>query len=128
MAGLVGYKGTLKLYGISIAELTDLTLDATREDHDISDLGDWGVQHAGGRLKVVVTGNANYRTFATALHKSLRSAVLANINATGVISLVDPLGISTLVGNCVWLDGGFAMPAGPMVQPFRAAMVTITTP
>ena len=128
MAGLVGYKGTLTLYGIAFAELTDLTLDATREDHDISDLGDWGVQHAGGRLKVVVTGNANYLNFATALHDSVRSAVLANINATGLISLTDPLGASVLKGNCVWLDGGFTMPAGPMVQSFRAAMVTITAP
>ena len=128
MAGLVGYKGTLSLYGVSIAELTDLDVSVTREDHDTSDLGDYGVQHAGGRLKVLVTGNANYLTQATALHTSILSAVVANINATGAISIADPKGSTALAGNCVWLDGGFNMPAGPMVQPFRAGMVAITTP
>ena len=128
MAGLVGYKGTLSLYGISVAELTDLDVSATREDHDTSDLGDYGVQHAGGRLKVLVTGNANYLTKTTALHKRILSAVVANINATGAITVTDPKGTIALSGNCVWLDGGFNMPAGPMVQPFRAGMVAITTP
>ena len=123
MAGLVGYKGTLSLYSYTVAELTDLSVDGTREDHDVSDLGDAIVQHAGGRLNLILTGNANFLSFANScLHARLRSQVETNINATGAISVDDPKGSCVFSGNGVWLDAGLTMPAGPMVQPFRFAL------
>ena len=126
MAGLVGYKGTLTLYGVALAELTDLSFEGTREDHDVSDLADPFVQHVGGRLNMILTGNVNYLTRNSSLHRRLRTSVSANINATGVFRLVDPKGSLAYSGVGVWLDGGMTMPAGPMVMPFRAALNTFT--
>jgi len=128
MAGLVGYGGTLVVYGNTLAELTDLDVSATRDDHDISDLGDTMMQHAGGRLNVIVTGNANYLSWATALLNLLEASVSAGINTTGAIKLTDPKGSTALSANGVWLDGGFTMPAGPMTQPFRFAVNTPSVP
>jgi hypothetical protein len=116
------------MYGISIAELTDLDVAGTREDHDASDLGDKVVQHAGGRLNIMVTGNANYLTQATALLEAVFSSVDANINATGAIKVSDPKGSTALSGTGVWLDGGLTMPAGIMTQPFRFAVNTPSVP
>ena len=124
MAGLVGYKGTLTIYNIAIAELTDLDLSATREDHDASDLADYYVQHTGGRANFILTGNANYLTRNSSLLRRLRTSVSANINATGVFRIKDPKGSTAYSGAGAWLDAGMTMPAGPMVMPFRAALNT----
>ena len=128
MAGLVGYKGTLTLYGAAIAELTDLDIAGTREDHVVSDLADAIEQHAGGRLNIIVTGNANYLTQANALLEAVFSSVDADINATGAITIKDPKGSTVLSGTGVHLDGGFTMPAGTMTQPFRFAANTLSVP
>lgn len=126
MAGLAGYKGTLTLYGVAIAELTDLSVEGTREDHDVADLGDFMAVSKGGRLNTIVTGNVNYLANLSCLFNRLDASVSGNINATGAIKIVDPRGSTALSGTGVWLDGGFTMPAGPMVQPFRFAMNTYT--
>lgn len=126
MAALTGYKGTLSLYGVALAELTDLDLSGTREDHDVSDLADYYTQHAGGRLNMILTGNVNYLTRNSSLIRRLRTSVSANINATGVFLLTDPKGSKVYSGVGVWLDAGVTMPAGAMVQPFRAALNTFT--
>ena len=126
MAGLVGYKGTLTLYGVAIADLTDLSVEGTREDHDVSDLGDFMAVSKGGRLNMLVTGNVNYVANLSCLFNRIEASVSGNINATGALKIQDPLGVTALSGTGVWLDGGLTMPAGPMVQPFRFAMNTYT--
>ena len=126
MAGLVGYKGTLSLYGVSIAELTDLSVEGTREEHNVSDLADWLDIAVGGRLNTIVTGNVNYAANLSCLLNRLEASVSANINATGAITVKDSKGSTALSGTGVWLDGGFNMPAGAMVQPFRFAVNTYT--
>lgn len=126
MAALVGYKGTLSLYGVAVATLTDLSVEGTREEHNVADLADWLDISVGGRLNTIVTGNANYKTFASALLDRLKTSVSGNINATGAITIKDPAGTTALSGTGVWLDGGFTMPAGAMVQPFRFAFNTKT--
>ena len=128
MAGINGLKGTVSLYGVAVTELTDVSIEATRDDHDVSDLGDWIKQHAGGQLNVMIAGNARYLTHNSSLFTRLEASVSANVNATGVFTLTDPKSTVVLSGTGPWLEGGLTMPNDAMGQSFRAAINVLNAP
>lgn len=126
MAGLVGYKATVSWSGSPIAEATDISIRASAEDIDVTDLGDYIRQGRPGPLDLVVSGTANYLSYAAGMLSRVHT--VASLGTSAAIAVVDSKGSAVLTGAGFLMEGGTNFPQGAINQPFSMRVNTVTVP
>lgn len=114
MAAKTGYSCTLSVGGVSVANLTEVSIEATRDTHDSGDLGDeWQTREPG--LKAwSVTGRANYNGT-----NAVMVSQIAGVDASVVVEIKRPDGTTTATifkGNGLLNRGTLALPMGVGTQ------------
>ena len=126
MAGLVGFKATVNFGALVLTELTDISIRASAEDIDVTDLGDYVRQGRPGPLDLVVSGTSNYLTYSAAILSRVHT--VTSQGTSTVISVVDSKGTKVLVGIGHLLEGGLNFPQGAVNQPTSFRVNSVTTP
>lgn len=125
MAGLVGFKATVSWAGSPITEMTDISIRASAEDIDVTDLGDYIRQGRPGVLDLVVSGTANYLSYAAGMLSRVHT--VASFGTSAAIAVVDSKGSAVLTGEGFMMEGGLNFPQGAINQPtsFRVNSVSV---
>lgn len=126
MAGKAGYKATITLGGVAVAEADNVEITCDGEEFDASDLGDYLVQKRVGALDINVTGEATYLTFQGSLLSRVHNAYEGT--ASFAIAVVNPASTTVLAGTGYYNRGGLTLPRGASKQPFGFHVNAVTTP
>lgn len=126
MAGLVGYKATLAVGALAVAEATDISIRAATEDIDVTDLGDYIRQGRPGPLDLMISGSANYLTYSNSLLSRIHT--VASLGTSTSISVADSAGTVVVSGVGFLMEGGLNFPQGATNQPFSLRVNSVSIP
>lgn len=126
MADHVGYRATITVATVAIAEADNVEIDFASEMHDVTDLGDYLVQREPGATEVNVRGEAVYGTAATRLLSRLHTAITGALSVA--VQVKDAAGAVVLSGAGFWSRGGLTFPRGAVKQPFEIAVNALSNP